>query len=72
MNAVISEEPVHHRDDTGAWIDIDITMVLDRVTGRARTASAPVAASFGPQQRDIHRTQRSRSCCPSGTPSARP
>jgi hypothetical protein len=53
MTAVISEEPVHHKDDTGAWIDIDTTMVLDRATGRARTASAPVAASFGPQQREV-------------------
>ncbi|MEA5074928.1 MAG: DNRLRE domain-containing protein, partial [Coriobacteriia bacterium] len=50
ITAVISEEPVHHRDDTGAWIDIDTTMVLDRTTGRARTASTPVAVSFGPQQ----------------------
>ncbi|MBC7266843.1 MAG: RHS repeat protein, partial [Coriobacteriia bacterium] len=45
--AVISEAPVHYRDTSGAWVEIDTTLVGDSATGRVRTKSAPAVCSFG-------------------------
>ncbi|MCE5191819.1 MAG: hypothetical protein LLG08_08695 [Actinomycetia bacterium] len=48
ITAVVSEAPIHHKDASGAWVDIDTTLVSDTVVpGSMRTRSAPVVASFG-------------------------